>query len=137
MAIHTEIYRPATTLLVAGLALLLPGCASWQRDAQGVPDASVIQLQRFGEHWVGVAPDCRALEQPARRQGEDRQRWRIAFGCATYGNLAASLARPQDLAQPLRYPGMHADAAALAVTRYRENKVEALRETASTEDLDN
>ncbi|KAA8999489.1 hypothetical protein FJU30_14050 [Affinibrenneria salicis] len=96
-----------------------------------MPDVSSIRLQQQGTQWVAQPPDCASLLQP-QRDWRDNDRWRIAFGCATYTNLAVSLARPQDLAAPQPYRAMQADAAGLAVKRYRDNQVEPLRETHST-----
>ncbi|RLM22690.1 hypothetical protein BIY29_11885 [Brenneria alni] len=110
---------------------LLAGCASWQRDDDGLPDVSSIKLQQQGKQWVAVPPDCSSLMQPGYHWSH-QGRQQVAFGCATYTNLAVSLARPQDLSTPRIYSGMQADAAALSVTRYRQNKVEPLRETEST-----
>lgn len=118
-------------LMLVTLMATLAGCSSWQRDNDGLPDVSSIGLRQSGTQWVAVAPDCHKLLQPQRGWGEET-RGQIAFGCATYTNLAASLARPQDLVTPRQYSGAEADAAALSVTRYRENKVEPLRQTTST-----
>ncbi|MEC5318915.1 CpaD family pilus assembly lipoprotein [Brenneria populi subsp. brevivirga] len=134
MVMFTGLRRYLALLFIGGAIAALTGCGSWQRDDDGMPDVSSIQLQQRGKEWVAVAPDCRRMLQP-KRDWRDNDRWRIAFGCATYTNLAASLARPQDLAAPQAYSGMQADAAALSVTRYRENKVEPLRETESTADI--
>ncbi|PWC17696.1 CpaD family pilus assembly lipoprotein [Brenneria corticis] len=131
MMVYTELRRCLALLLVAGAAWLSAGCASWQRDPAGMPDVSSIRLQLRGKPWAAVAPDCDRLLQPAYHWSHDG-RQQVAFGCATYSNLAISLARPQDLSTPRVYSGMQADAAALAVTRYRQNKVEPLRETEST-----
>lgn len=124
------------SLLGAGVFLLLSGCQSWQRDSYGLPDVSSIGLRQSNGHWTAVVPDCAALLQP-QRDGTDASRGQIAFGCATYTNLANSLARPEDLAVPRAYPGMQGDTAALAILRYRENKAEPLRETESTAALGN
>lgn len=134
MVMFIKLHRYLILLFFAGALGLPTGCSSWQRDNDGMPDVSSIKLQQQGKAWVAVPPDCRSMLQP-RRDWQDDDRWRIAFGCATYTNLAASLAHPQDLTSPRRYRGMQADAAALAVTRYRENKVEPLRETESTADI--
>ncbi|QTF07483.1 hypothetical protein HC231_05795 [Brenneria izadpanahii] len=132
MVMFSELRRYLVLLFIGGTIGVLTGCSSWQRDDDGMPDVSSIKLQQRGKAWVAVPPDCQSMLQP-KRDWRDDDRWRIAFGCATYTNLAVSLARPQDLAAPRRYSGMQADAAALSVTRYRENKVEPLRETESTE----
>ncbi|MCG8710791.1 hypothetical protein JHU04_004100 [Brenneria sp. 4F2] len=131
MVMFSGLRRYLVLLPISAAIALSSGCSSWQQDDDGMPDVSSIKLQQRGKEWVAVAPDCQSMLQPG-RDWEDNGRWRIAFGCATYTNLAASLARPQDLAAPRQYSGMQADAAALSITRYRENKVEPLRQTEST-----
>ncbi|QCR10259.1 hypothetical protein EH207_02995 [Brenneria rubrifaciens] len=96
-----------------------------------MPDVSSITLHQRGGRWVAVPPDCYKLLQPGYHWSLEGRK-QVAFGCATYTNLAISLARPQDLSRPRVYSGMQADAAALAITRYRQNKVEPLRQTEST-----
>ncbi|MBJ7222713.1 MULTISPECIES: CpaD family pilus assembly lipoprotein [unclassified Brenneria] len=130
MAVDTRL-RLSALLLIAGGIGLMAGCASWQRDKAGMPDVSSIKLQQYGKRWVAMPPDCYPLLQPDYHWSHNGRR-QVAFGCATYTNLAVSLARPQDLSRPRVYSGMQADAAALSVTRYRQNTVEPLRQTHST-----
>jgi pilus assembly protein CpaD len=119
-----------------GLGLLLAGCAFPKYDYSLVPDASVIQVQLQDGRWVAVPPECARLYTEAPRAAYD-SRPQAAFGCATYTNLANSVARPQDLLAPHEYAGQQADTAADAVTRYREDKVTPLRETNSTKKSSN
>src|SRR5690554_4584385 len=100
-----------TVLTCCGLMLALSGCAFPRKDFSGVPDPSVIRLTQHNGHWRAEAPECTALLQPSQYNAYDNMRMSIAFGCATYSNLAASVARPADLANPRPFAGTHADAA--------------------------
>ncbi len=123
-----------TWVLAAGCALLITGCGFPRKDHAGLPDARVIQVTQGSDgRLVARAPDCAPLLQPSQYHNVNDARPAIAFGCATYSNLAASLARPGDLISPRNYRGQHADSAVLAVERYRLNEVEPLRETLSTD----
>lgn len=119
-------------LICGALIAALNACAFPRKDFSGVPDPGVIRLTQHNGHWRAEAPDCQALLQPSQYNAYDNMRMSIAFGCATYSNLAASVARPADLANPRAFAGTHADTAAHAVLRYRLNQVEPLRETTST-----
>lgn len=129
---------PLQLLVVLGLAGLLAGCAFPKRDYSMVPDASIIQVQLQNGEWVAVPPECKRLITEAPRPWYDYDaRPQIAFGCATYTNLANSVARPRDLTEPGSYGGQHADTAASAVTRYRQNAVTPLNKTTSTKTSSN
>lgn len=118
-------------LMVGGLTILLAGCAFPKRDYSFMPDASVIQVQLRDGRWVAVPPECaRLFNEPPRSLYDSRPQ--VPYGCATYTNLANSVANPRDLVAPGQYDGQQADNAAGAVTRYRENKVTPLRQTNST-----
>lgn len=134
----TPIDRVSACRLAAacGLGLLLAGCAFPKYDYSLVPDASVIQVQLQDGRWVAVPPECARLYTEPQRPIYD-SRPQAAFGCATYTNLANSVARPQDLLAPNSYSGQQADSAADAVTRYRQDKVTPLRETNSTKKSSN
>lgn len=134
----TSTYRISAWRLAAtcSLGLLLAGCAFPKYDYSLVPDASVIQVQLQDGRWVAVPPECAHLYTEAPRPIYD-SRPQAAFGCATYTNLANSVARPRDLLAPHEYAGQQADTAADAVTRYREDKVTPLRETNSTKKSSN
>ncbi len=119
-------------LVVGGLVTLLAGCAFPKRDYSMLPDASVIQVQEQDGQLVAVPPHCGPLFPKQRRYQFD-SRPQTAFGCATYTNLANSVANPLDLVSPDPYAGQQADNAAGAVTRYRQNQVTPLRETTSTD----
>lgn len=121
-------------LAALGVSLILTtGCAFPRKDYSGVPDVNAIRVVQGPDGRLAAqAPDCATLLQGSRYHSLNDARPAIAFGCATYTNLAASLARPADLVSPREFAGHQADAAALAVQRYRLNQVEPLRETQST-----
>lgn len=123
----------ARLLAAMGLTGLLAGCAFPKRDYSMMPDASVIGVELRNGGWEAVPPECKRLYTEAPRPWyEYDARPQIAYGCATYTNLANSVARPQDLARPRDYGGQQVDTAADAVARHRLNKVTPLRNTTST-----
>lgn len=119
-------------LLIPGVCLALSACAFPRKDFSSVPDPSVITVHPAGSGYQAIAPDCMRLLQPSQYNKADDLRMSIAFGCATYTNLAGQVARPLDLMAPATYSGQSAEAAADAAARYRENKVTPLKETRST-----
>ncbi|MBP6020104.1 MAG: hypothetical protein KA735_11475 [Burkholderiaceae bacterium] len=125
--------RYAQGLALTGLCLAMGACAFPRKDFSGMPDPSVITLKQAGSGYQASAPDCAKLLQPSQHNKVDDLRMSIAFGCATYTNLAEQIANPNDLVSPRSYRGQSAEAAAEAVTRYRENKVTPLRNTNSTD----
>ncbi|PWF24255.1 CpaD family pilus assembly lipoprotein [Corticimicrobacter populi] len=130
MNLTMNMARRGVPILFGASLLLLAGCTFPERDYGFMPDNRVIRVEQGAQGWKASPPDCELL-YPARRRLAHDDRPQVAFGCATYTNLAASVARPQDLVQPAEYGGAQTDAATLAVQRYRENEVEPLRETDS------
>ena len=130
---HPDRHRllPALTL---GLSLtsLLAGCSFPNRDYSSMPDPGIIRVVQTEDGPRAVAPDCLPMLQPSHLNKYDEPRPAIAFGCATYGNLAGQLARPEDLVQPRGWGGPSATTSAAAVERYNEGKVTPLRETGTT-----
>lgn len=118
-------------LLASVLALILSACAFPDRDYSLIPDANTIQVRLDDGRWVAVPPECTSLHQDTLRGPFDDRSW-VAFGCATYTNLANSVAKPRDLVAPASYAGQQPDAAAAAVTRYRENKITPIKESKTT-----
>lgn len=127
-----EWHRLVTVGLLVGVCLTVSACAFPRKDFSGVPDPSVITVNQVGPGLQAVKPDCSKLLQPSQYNKPDDLRMSIAFGCATYTNLAEQLARPEDLATPKAYRGQSPDTAGAAITRYRNNEVTPLRETRST-----
>ena len=125
----------SSTLFVTSLLglSLLTGCAFPRKDFSGVPGPEVIRLTQDDAGFRAVPPECDPLLQPSQLNKAGDIRLSIAFGCATYTNLAEQLARPQDLTHPKPYAGQSADTAGAAVQRYRENQVTPLKGTRSTD----
>jgi len=119
------------TVLAAAACTGLTSCMSPQPPLD-MPDASVIGVTP-GNGGQALAPDCKSLNQPSgmvdaglsRRPG-------VAFGCATYSNLAAMISRPDDLIAPRPYAGADAPLAASAVRRYEEGRATPLNPANST-----
>lgn len=107
-----------------GLAIGLGGCAN--KTTAWLPDQRIIPVLDN----QALAPDCRQLEDASPfRDGPlqlDR-RPSMAFGCASYGDLARMLANPRDLTHPAPYAGQDAVTAGAALTRYHDNKVTPLQ----------
>jgi len=91
----------------------------------GMPDVSAIGFTP-GDGGRLVPPACDALNQPSDMVDAGFARPGVAFGCATYSNLAAQIARPADLTAPVPYSGADAPLAASAVRRYEEGRASPL-----------
>ncbi len=106
--------------------LLLSGCMSAHQPL-GLPDSSVLSY----DGTRVVSPDCNALSAPSTLLDAGFRRPSVAFGCATYTNLGAMLARPADLVAPLPLAAPNAGEGAAAVRRYDEGKVTPLNKEAA------
>lgn len=118
-----------STLLLS-LSGLLTGCMSL--EPAHLPSESLLYLQ----NGQIQSPDCRTLQDPSEFRDGPLQlthRPSVAFGCATYSNLAKMIANPQDLEQPRRYPGQDATTAGAAVQRYHDDKVKPLLNTTTSQ----
>lgn len=109
--------------ILAGVACV--GLTSCSHPPLGMPDASVIGFTP-GDGGHATPPDCAMLTQRSGMRDAGFRRPGVAFGCATYSNLAAMLARPADLVAPLPYAGADAPLAASAVRRYEEDRAKPL-----------
>ncbi len=118
----------AATLLAALSALA--GCMS-EHPPLGMPDDSVIGFTAQGGGRA-LPPQCDRLDQPSHMIDAGRSRPGVAFGCATYSNLAAMLVRPADLVAPLPYAGADAALGASAVRAYEEGRTHPLNPTSTT-----
>jgi type IV pilus biogenesis protein CpaD/CtpE len=105
--------------------MLLGGC--FYHPPFDMPDASVIGY----DGTRATPPDCRRLAVPAGLSDAGQRLPSVAWGCATYTNLAAQVARPSDLAAPSAVGPADAVTAAGAVERYRQNKVTPLDQGSS------
>lgn len=107
----------AALTLVVGLT----GC--FYKPPIDMPDPSVISI----ENGVAVPPDCVALARKSGvRDGDFKRRPSMAWGCATYTNLAAQVANPEDLEAPAELGPANAAVAASAVHRYETGHVTPL-----------
>jgi uncharacterized membrane protein YgcG len=132
MAVSQLISRHA--LLAFCAPCLLAGCAPL--TVASIPDASVIQVQG----GQAIAPNCDAMQQPEPMGLHDgplsiTSRPSIAFGCATYGDLAKMIVNPRDLVTPRPYPGQSAATAGAAVQRYYSGTVTPLLSNADTSNV--
>jgi type IV pilus biogenesis protein CpaD/CtpE len=89
-----------------------------------------------------IAPDCSQMQQPSTMGMSDgpfnlTPRPSVAFGCATYGDLAKMIVNPQDLVQPKHYPGQSATTANAAVQRYNTGTITPLLTNGDTSNVSN
>lgn len=122
--------RAAATACTAWTAALLAGCMSPQ-PPHGMPDVSVIGFAPDGDGRA-IPPSCESLNQPSGMVDAGMARPGIAFGCATYSNLAAMIARPADLVDPRPYAGAAASTAIDAVRRHEEGRLAPFESPATT-----
>ena len=104
---------------------LLGGC--FTKPSIGMPDAATLS---YDGHSV-IGPDCDELERKSLVTNTGFRRPSIAFGCATYSNLAAQIARPADIVSPQPMGPADGAVAAAAVRRYQLNQVTPLDETST------
>ncbi len=115
------------TLALAGtLTASLAGCFESPRD---MPDASVIG---YDGHSV-IPPDCSKLASPSKLTDAGIRRPSMQWGCATYTNLAAQMANPEDAVAPHALGPADAAVAAGAVRRYEIGAQEKI-DTSSVRD---
>lgn len=123
----------AWRLAAVGALMALSACAFPKRDYNFMPDESIIKVQADAQgRLIAVPPHCGPLF-PEKRQAPLDSRPQAAFGCATYTNLANTIADPADLIAPRPYANQDAEDAAGAVQRYHQNRVTPLRETGTLE----
>jgi pilus assembly protein CpaD len=107
--------RLLTFVLACAIGVGLSGCFKPPRD---MPDASIL---KYDGHSV-VPPDCASLSRPAVLTDAGWHRPSMEWGCATYTNLAAQIAHPQDVVAPQALGPANAAVAAGAVRRYETGK---------------
>ena len=117
-------------LIALCAASALTGCMS-EHPPLGMPNDSVIGFSSDGGGRA-IAPACDQLNQPSHMIDAGHGRPGVAFGCATYSNLAAMLARPADLVAPAPYAGADAALGASAVRAYEEGRTHPLNPTSTT-----
>lgn len=121
------------SLLFTSVVVLLAGCGFPNKNYSTLPDPGIIRVTQTEAGFQAIPPECARLLEPSRLNKFDDPRPAVAFGCATYTNLAEQLARPRDLTHPAPYAGQSPDTAGAAVQRYRENAVTPLRSTSATD----
>ena len=113
------------SLLLAGVfAVAASGCFKPPRN---MPNESVIGFDGAS----AVPPDCESLSRPSLLTDAGIRRPSMQWGCATYTNLAAQLARPEDAVHPRTLAPADAAVAAGAVRRYETGKIIPLDKTTS------
>lgn len=114
--------RSIALMLVCIAAAGVGGCA---RPPRTMPEASVIPFDgRFA-----LPPDCARLARPSVLTDAGMKPPDMAWGCATYTNLAAQVAYPQDIVKPGPLGPADAAVAASAVHRYQTERVTPLDKT--------
>lgn len=108
--------RFLTFVLACAVGVGLSGCFKPPRD---MPDASIL---KYDGHSV-VPPDCASLSRPAVLTDAGWHRPSMEWGCATYTNLAAQIAHPQDVVAPQAPGPANAAVAASAVHRYEAGQL--------------
>lgn len=111
-------------MLVCGIAASTSGCF---KPPLGMPDASVIGY----DGTRTTPPDCAALSRASLLLDAGLPRPSVAWGCATYTNLAAQIANPKDVVAPAPMGPADAAVAASAVHRYQTGHVMKLDTTSS------
>jgi predicted small lipoprotein YifL len=108
--------RFLSLLAVCAFAAPLTGCI---KPPLGLPDARVIGYD--GQN--ATPPDCDELSRRSLLLDGGVRRPSMQWGCATYTNLAAQLAHPEDAVHPQTLGPADAAVAASAVNRYENGRV--------------
>ena len=82
---------------------------------------------------TAAPPDCDSLTRPSLLTDAGIHRPSMQWGCATYTNLAAQLAHPEDIVHPQTLGPADAAVAASAVRRYETGRVIPLDQTSTRE----
>jgi pilus assembly protein CpaD len=118
--------RLFTLFLACAVAASVSGCFKPPRN---MPDPSTIGFDGRST----LPPDCASLARPSVLTDAGWHRPSMEWGCATYTNLAAQVAHPQDLVKPEPLGPADAAIAASAVRRYETGHVIPL-DTATSRD---
>lgn len=120
-----------TARLAPGLMVMsLATACTFPREAPPLQAdiSSIGMVQNAQGEWQALPPDCTALSEVSVLADWNTPRHSMAFGCATYTNLARQIAQPADLVQPQPYAGTDARRAGDAVQRYLDGRVTPLSE---------
>jgi type IV pilus biogenesis protein CpaD/CtpE len=118
--------RILSLFLAFAFAVAASGCFKPPRN---MPNETVIGV----DGQKTVPPDCASLARPSLLTDAGIRRPSMEWGCATYTNLAAQIAHPQDLVKPQTLGPADAAVAASAVHRYQTGRVTPL-DTATSRD---
>jgi pilus assembly protein CpaD len=121
-----KLARFVSFLAACTLGLPLAGC--FIKPPLNMPDARVVGF----DGQTAVAPDCEQLTRASLLFDAGIRRPSMQWGCATYTNLAAQVANPQDLVKPQTLGPADAAVAASAVHRYETGQVIPLDTTTTT-----
>ncbi|SPB12806.1 lipoprotein [Caballeronia novacaledonica] len=116
--------RYPTLAVLLALACGLSGCL---KPPLTMPNETVIGYD--GKY--AVPPDCDSLTRKSLLTDAGVHRPSMQWGCATYTNLAAQLARPADIVAPQTLGPADAAVAASAVHRYETGRVIPLDKSSS------
>lgn len=116
--------RLLSILAAVAFAVSATGCFKPPRT---MPEASVIGF----DGTTAVPPDCASLTRSSLLTDGGFRRPGMQWGCATYTNLAAQVARPEDIVNPRTLGPADAAVAASAVHRYETGRVIELDKTTS------
>jgi pilus assembly protein CpaD len=103
---------------------VLGGCL---QPPLGMPDERTLS---YDGHDV-IGPDCTTMKRHSLLLDAGLPRQSVAWGCATYTNLAAQIARPADIVAPVPMGPSDGAVAANAVLRYQTDKVTPLDQSST------
>jgi type IV pilus biogenesis protein CpaD/CtpE len=116
-AIHAmNLIRLLTIFTALAFAVAGSGCFKPPRN---MPNETVIDYD--GKN--ALPPDCNELSRSSLLTDAGVRRPAMQWGCATYTNLAAQLAHPEDIVHPQTLGPADAAVAASAVNRYENGRV--------------
>jgi pilus assembly protein CpaD len=111
----------------AACALGLPLAGCFLKPPVSMPDSRVIGY----DGKSAVPPDCERLTRDSLLLDAGVRRPSMQWGCATYTNMAAQIAQPEDLVNPRKLGPADAAVAASAVHRYEAGQLIPLDTTTS------
>ncbi|KND59897.1 hypothetical protein BVER_04523 [Candidatus Burkholderia verschuerenii] len=105
--------------LLAACALGLPLAGCFLKPPVSMSDARIVGY----DGKSAVPPDCERLTRDSLLLDAGVRRPSMQWGCATYTNLAAQVAQPEDLVTPRTLGPADAAVAASAVHRYETGQL--------------
>ncbi|BBU29884.1 lipoprotein [Burkholderia sp. THE68] len=119
----------ARHLMLTALVAFACGATGCFQPPRNMPNDTVIGFD--GRN--AVAPDCDSLTRASLLTDAGLRRPSMQWGCATYTNLAAQLARPADIVAPQTLGPANGATAASAMRRYETGHVTPLDTSSSRE----